>query len=149
MNLSEEECLRACALSAAILMSIKQEFGLMSGMCSAVVSSCGTAAGLTYLQTKDISRIELAIQNVIANVSGMYCDGAKTSCALKISTCGFAALLSSTLAINQEGVNDMSGFIEIDVNDTITNLSVLSQISREKTDMKIIELIAKKNQCDF
>lgn len=149
LNLSEEECLRACALSAAVLMSIKQEFGLMSGMCSAVVASCGAAAGLTYLQTKDISKIELSIQNVIANVSGMYCDGAKTSCSLKVSTCGFAALLSSTLAINQEGVNHMSGFIEIDVNDTIANLSVLSQLSREKTDMKIIEFIAKKNQCIF
>lgn len=146
LNVDEQIQLRACALSAAIMMTIKKKFGLMSGICSAVVASCGTAAGLTFLQTQDESKIKLAIQNTIANVSGIHCDGAKTSCALKVSTCTFAALTSSSLALSDEGVSVEHGYIEENIDDTIDHLAALSRISKGETDQKIIEIITCKQR---
>lgn len=144
LNSDSQTQLRACTLSAAIMMAIKQKFGLMSGICSAVVAACGTAAGLTYLQTQDDDQIKQAIHNTLANVSGIHCDGAKTSCALKVSTCAFAALSSSSLAIHHEGVQNMEGYTEENIDDTIDHLAELSQISRGETDRRIIEIITQK-----
>jgi L-cysteine desulfidase len=145
-NKDPETLLRACALSSAVMMAIKQKFGILSGMCSAVVSSCGASAGLTYLESQNDELIKLAIQNTIANVSGIQCDGAKTSCALKVSTCTYAALLSSSMAIHHEGVNNLHGFIEEDVDKTIDHLSHLSRISKGESDDTIIKILMKKNE---
>ena len=139
-----DSIVRACTLSSLITIYIKKKFGILSAMCSTTVSSCGAAAGITFLKTQDSEIIKKAIQTTIGNVAGILCDGAKASCSLKVATCTFAALLASELAINGKSITKEEGFIEENIEDTISNYCELSVISCGELDSKLLQFIMGK-----
>ena len=96
---TEEEVIRALTLSHLTAIYIKQSLGKLSALCGCVVASIGSSCGITYLMGGDYTRICHSVKNMIANLTGMICDGAKPSCALKIASGVSTALLSAVLAM--------------------------------------------------
>ena len=96
---TEEELIRALMLSHLTAIYIKQSLGTLSALCGCVVASIGSSCGITYLMGGDYERICYSVKNMIANLTGMICDGAKPACSLKITSGVSTALLSSLLAM--------------------------------------------------
>lgn len=83
---SEEELIRALMLSHLTVIYIKQSLGRLSALCGCVVAATGSSCGITWLMGGTYEQVAFAVQNMIANLTGMICDGAKPSCALKVTT---------------------------------------------------------------
>ncbi|WP_110954827.1 L-cysteine desulfidase family protein [Anaerosinus massiliensis] len=140
----EEALIRACALSNLATIYIKQKFGVLSALCGAVVAASGAACGITYLLGGDFEQIENAIHNTLGNVAGIVCDGAKSSCALKISTCTNAAMQASLLALNHLRIKSNEGIVEQLSEKTIDNFAVLGNEGSETIDKLILDMIIHK-----
>ena len=112
---TEEELIRALTLSHLTAIYIKQSLGKLSALCGCVVASIGSSCGITYLMGGSFERICYAVKNMIANLTGMICDGAKPSCALKIASGVSTALLSAVLAMEGRHVTSAEGIIDDDV----------------------------------
>ena len=109
-------------LSHLTVIYIKQSFGRLSPLCGCVVAATGSACGLTYLLGGNYDQIVYAVKNMIANITGMICDGAKPSCSLKVATGVSTAVLSSMLAIDDEVVTPAEGIIDEDVDKCVPHL---------------------------
>lgn len=137
----EEKLIRACALSNLATIHIKEKFGVLSALCGAVVAGAGSACGITYLFGGSFEQIESALQNTLADVSGMVCDGAKGSCALKISTCTNAAMQSALLAMNNHTITSNEGIVNQFTEKTIENLATLGNNGSAALDKAILNMI--------
>lgn len=141
---NQEKLIRACALSNLATIHIKEKFGVLSALCGAVIAGAGSACGITYLLGGDFGQIENAVQNTLGNVSGMICDGAKGSCALKISTCTSAAIQASLLALNNHRISSHDGIVDQFSEKTIENLARLGNDGSVELDKVILSLIISK-----
>ncbi len=144
---TEEETIRALVLSHLTAIYIKQSLGKLSALCGCVVASIGSSCGITYLMGGDYSRICAAVKNMIANLTGMICDGAKPSCALKITSGVSTALLSSLLAIEGRCVSPAEGIIDESVDVSIHNLTSIGAEAMVATDKKVLEIMSTKGSC--
>ncbi|MBO5659664.1 MAG: serine dehydratase subunit alpha family protein, partial [Bacteroidaceae bacterium] len=120
---TEEELTRALVLSHLTAIYIKQSLGRLSALCGCVVASTGSSCGITYLMGGGYEQVAYSVKNMIANLAGMVCDGAKPSCALKVSSGVSTAVLSAILAIQNKYVSNVEGLIEEDVDRCILNLT--------------------------
>ena len=127
---TEEELIRALMLSHLTVIYIKQSLGRLSALCGCVVAATGSSCGITWLMGGDYRQITYAVQNMIANLTGMICDGAKPSCALKVTTGVSTAVLSAIMAMENRTVTSVEGIIDEDVDRSIRNLT---QIGTEET----------------
>ncbi|MEG0804538.1 MAG: L-serine ammonia-lyase, iron-sulfur-dependent, subunit alpha, partial [Pygmaiobacter sp.] len=125
LDIGEEKMLRAVTLSNLMTIYIKSRFGRLSALCGATVASTGAACGITYLLGGDAEAVSRAVHNMMGNVTGMLCDGAKADCALKISTCVNAAVQAALMAIDGVRVQNTDGIVETDVERTIVNFATL------------------------
>ena len=141
---TEEETIRALTLSHLTAIYIKQSLGKLSALCGCVVASIGSSCGITYLMGGDYERICFAVQNMIANLTGMICDGAKPSCALKISSGVSTALLSAVLAMEGRHVTSAEGIIDDDVDRSIRNLTVIGADAMCATDTMVLNIMTGK-----
>ena len=141
---TEEETIRALTLSHLTAIYIKQSLGKLSALCGCVVASIGSICGITYLMGGDYSRICHAVQNMIANLTGMICDGAKPSCALKITSGVSTALLSAVLAMEGRYVTSAEGIIDDDVDRSIRNLTVIGADAMCATDQMVLDIMTSK-----
>lgn len=141
---TEEELIRALMLSHLTVIYIKQSFGRLSPLCGCVVAATGSSCGLTYLMGGTYEEVAYAVKNMIANISGMVCDGAKPSCSLKIATGISTAVLSSMLAIEDETVTSVEGIIDDDVDQCVQNLANLGLKGMEATDDYILDIMTSK-----
>ena len=141
---TEEETIRALTLSHLTAIYIKQSLGKLSALCGCVVASIGSSCGITYLMGGDYSRICHAVQNMIANLTGMICDGAKPSCALKITSGVSTALLSAVLAMEGRYVTSAEGIIDDDVDRSIRNLTVIGADAMCATDQMVLDIMTSK-----
>lgn len=141
---TEEELLRALALSHLTVIYIKQSLGRLSALCGCVVASTGSSCGITYLMGGRYPQIAAAVQNMIANITGMICDGAKPSCALKVATGTSTAVLSAILAMNGRHVCGLEGIIDNDVDRSIRNMSRIGAESMLDTDRLILQIMTDK-----
>ena len=141
---TEEETVRALTLSHLTAIYIKQSLGKLSALCGCVVASIGSSCGITYLMGGDYSRICHAVQNMIANLTGMICDGAKPSCALKITSGVSTALLSAVLAMEGRYVTSAEGIIDDDVDRSIRNLTVIGADAMCATDQMVLDIMTSK-----
>ena len=116
----------------------------MSALCGIVNASIGVAAGLTYLQGGNLEQVSYAIKNLINTIAGMVCDGAKPSCALKITTGLYSAFVSSELAINNKVVDATDGIAEPCVDLSIANLGKLGHDGMNDADDMILEIMTNK-----
>lgn len=144
---TEEELTRALILSHLTAIYIKQSLGRLSALCGCVVAATGSSCGITYLMGGSYRQITFAVQNMIANLTGMICDGAKPSCALKLTSGVSTAVLSAILAMEQKCVTSVEGIIEEDVDRSIRNLTKIGSEGMNETDKLVLDIMTHKH-CD-
>ena len=141
---TEEEMIRALMLSHLTAIYIKQSLGKLSALCGCVVASTGSSCGITYLMGGDYTRICNSVKNMVANLTGMICDGAKPSCALKISSGVSTALLSSLLSMEGKCVTSAEGIVDDDVDKCIHNLTSIGADAMRTTDDMVLDIMTHK-----
>ena len=141
---TEEELTRALVLSHLTAIYIKQSLGRLSCLCGCVVASTGSSCGMTYLMGGGYDQVACSVKNMIANLAGMVCDGAKPSCALKVSSGVSTAVLSAMLAVQNHSVTSTEGLIEDDVDRCIRNLTRLGSVGMQETDKMVLDIMTHK-----
>ena len=141
----KQELIRALILSHLTVIYIKQSFGRLSPLCGCVVAATGSACGLTYLMDGSYEQIAYAVKNMIANITGMICDGAKPSCSLKVATGASTAILSSMLAIENKTVSSVEGIISDDVDQCILNMNAIGTKGMSRTDELVLDIMTHKS----
>lgn len=145
-DIDDERMCRAIALSHITNTIIKQKIGRLSALCGCAISAgSGAAAALSWLKGGDIHQVEGTIQNMIANTSGMICDGAKTGCSLKLATSVSAAFLSSTLAMEGISVSAGNGIIGNQAEESISNLGFFADSTKGAMDESILDIMQRTN----
>lgn len=145
LGASREKLLRAVALSHLITVYIKIYTGSLSALCGcAVAAATGATAAITWLMGGQITQMEAAMKNLIANLTGMICDGGKVGCALKLSTAAATAVESSLLAQKNIVVPDTNGIIADGIEQTIRNLGKISNPGMIVTDKVILDVMLEK-----
>lgn len=142
---SEEEIIRALMLSHLTVIYIKQSLGRLSALCGCVVAATGSSCGITWLMGGDYDRVAYAVQNMIANLTGMICDGAKPSCALKVTTGVSTAVLSAIMAMENRCVTSVEGIIDENVDQSIRNLTKIGSKGMNETDKLVLEIMTHKH----
>ncbi len=141
---NEEQTIRALILSHLTVIYIKQSLGRLSALCGCVVAATGSSCGITYLMGGHYEEISFAVKNMIANLTGMICDGAKPSCALKLASGVSTALLSAMLAMEHRCVTSVEGIIDDDVDRSIRNLTRIGRDGMNETDKLILNIMTSK-----
>ncbi len=139
-----DKILQAVTLSHLISIYIKAKFGRLSALCGAIVSGTGAACGITYLLGGGLAEIRMAIQNMLGNVTGMLCDGAKPGCALKVATCTSAAVQSALLTIRGLEIKSTDGIIETSPVHSIENLCRIGNQGTIELDKIILDIMLNK-----
>lgn len=142
---SEEELVRALMLSHLTVIYIKQSLGCLSALCGCVVAATGSSCGITWLMGGTYEQVAYAVQNMIANLTGMICDGAKPSCALKVTTGVSTAVLSAIMAMENRYVTSVEGIIDEDVDQSIRNLTKIGSKGMNETDKLVLEIMTSKS----
>lgn len=140
----EETTARALVISNLTSIYIKQSLGRLSALCGCVVASTGAAAGLVYLMGGEFTQICAAIKNMVANLTGMICDGAKPACAMKIASSVSTAVLSSMLAMNGKCVTSAEGIVDDDIDRTVHNLTSIGREAMTETDKLVLKIMTGK-----
>ena len=141
---TEEELVRALTLSNLAAIYMKQNLGSLSALCGCVVASTGSSCGITYLMGGGFDEVCWAVKNMIANLTGMICDGAKPSCALKLTTGVGTAVMSAMLAIQHKHVTSVEGIIDDDVDQSIRNLTAIGSRGMDLTDRYVLDIMTNK-----
>ncbi|ABZ75439.1 protein of unknown function DUF1063 [Shewanella halifaxensis HAW-EB4] len=141
---SETQTIRALMLSHLTAIYIKSYQNKLSALCGATTASMGAAAGITYLLDGELEQISAAICSMIGDVSGIICDGAKASCAMKVSSSAGSAVKSALMAIDGIRVTGTEGIVADDVDQTICNLATLANGAMTQTDVQILEIMLHK-----
>jgi L-cysteine desulfidase len=143
-NVSEEQMTRALALSHLTVIYIKQSLGRLSALCGCVVAATGSSCGIVYLMGGDYHNAVSAVKNMIANLTGMICDGAKPSCALKVTSGVSTAVISALMAMDEHCVTSVEGIIEDDIDRCIRNLTTIGRDGMNETDRLVLDIMTHK-----
>jgi len=141
---TEEELIRALMLSHLTAIYIKQSLGKLSALCGCVVASIGSSVGIVYLMGGNYERVCWAVKNMIANLTGMICDGAKPSCSLKITSGVSTAVLSALLAMEGKTVTPAEGIVDECVDRCIHNLTAIGADGMGITDEMVLKMMTNK-----
>ncbi len=142
---SEEDLARALVISNLITIHLKEYMGRLSPLCGAsIAGATGACCGITYLLGGNLENIKRAINNMISDIAGIICDGAKSTCALKIATATNAAIQCATLAMNGISPSSKDGIVFDDAEETIKNIEVLVKDGLNNTDSTILNIMLKK-----
>ncbi len=141
---SQEQMVRALMLSHLTVIYIKQSLGRLSALCGCVVAAAGSSCGITYLMGGGFEEVAMAVKNMIANLTGMICDGAKPSCALKLASGVSTAVLSAMMAMEHRCVSKLEGIIDEDVDRSIRNLTTIGREGMNETDALILNIMTNK-----
>jgi len=140
-----EEIIRAITLSHLITIYVKAHIGTLNPICGcSVASGVGLSAGLTMLNGGNDSQIKSSINNTLAGVSGMFCDGAKTGCAYKLSISVTAAIEASNLAISGVSIPSDNGILGNSPEKSIENLKSVTSKGMKDVDKEILEIMLSK-----
>lgn len=141
---TEEELIRALMLSHLTAIYIKQSLGVLSALCGCVVASIGSSCGITYLMGGDYDRVCASVKNMVANLTGMICDGAKPSCSLKITSGVSTSVLSALLAMEGKCVSSAEGIVDDSVDKSIRNLTSIGADGMGITDEMVLRMMTEK-----
>ena len=141
---TDEQLARALVLSHLIAIHIKGYLGKLSALCGCVIASTGSSCGLVYLRGGDYEQVCSAIKNMIGNITGMVCDGAKVGCAMKVASGVSSALQSAVLAREGMCISEHDGIIEKDIEKTIQNLGRIGSVGMQNTDNMILDIMVCK-----
>ena len=139
-----ERTVRALVLSHLTSIYIKQSLGRLSALCGCVVATTGSSAGICYLMGGTFEQVSATVKNMVANLTGMICDGAKPSCALKLTSGVSTAIISAMVAMEGECVGPLEGIIDSDVDHTIRNLTAIGRDGMTQTDALILKIMTEK-----
>ena len=142
---SHEQMVRALILSHLTVIYIKQSLGRLSALCGCVVAATGSSCGITYLMGGGFEEVTKAVKNMIANLTGMICDGAKPSCAMKCASGVSTAVVSALMAMNNRCVKSVEGIIDDDVDRSIRNLTDIGRDAMNQTDAMILKIMTSKS----
>lgn len=141
---TEEQLIRALILSHLTVIYIKQSLGRLSALCGCVVASTGSSCGITYLMGGGYDEVSMAVKNMVANLTGVICDGAKPSCALKLASGVSTAVLSAVMAMEHRYVTSLEGIVDDDVDKSIRNLTSIGSRGMLETDRMILNIMTSK-----
>lgn len=144
MNVSHESLLRALAISHLVAIHIKGYLGKLSALCGCVIASTGSSCGIVYLRGGSYEQICYAIKNMIGNITGMVCDGAKVGCALKVASGVSSSIQSAILALDDICISSKEGIIEEEIEKTISNLGHIGAEGMCATDRMILDIMVNK-----
>ena len=145
MKATEGQLIRALMLSHLMVIYIKQSLGRLSALCGCVVAATGASCGITWLMGGTKQQITFAIKNMIGNITGMICDGAKPSCAMKVASGVSTAMLSALMAMEDKVVTQVEGINDDDVDRSIRNLTSIGSKGMEATDKLVLEIMTHKS----
>ena len=140
----DEQLARALILSNLVAIHIKGYLGKLSALCGCVIASTGSSCGLVYLQGGGYEQVCAAIKNMIGNITGMVCDGAKVGCAMKVASGVACAIQSGVLALRGTCVCETDGIIDNDIEKTIRNLGEIGSLGMQSTDKLIQKIMVCK-----
>lgn len=143
-NVSDEELARALVLSHLVAIHIKGYLGKLSALCGCVVASTGSSCGIVYLRKGGYEKVCYAIKNMIGNITGMVCDGAKVGCAMKVASGVSSSIQSAVLALDGICISSNDGIIEDDIEKTIQNLGKIGSVGMQNTDNMILDIMVCK-----
>ena len=143
-GIGDEPLARALILSNLVAIHIKGFLGKLSALCGCVVASTGSACGIVYLQGGTYEQVCAAIKNMIGNITGMVCDGAKVGCAMKVASGVSSAIQSAVLALRGTCIPSTDGIIEDDIEKTIRNLGTIGSVGMQATDRMILDIMLCK-----
>ena len=138
---SEDTLLRALALGNLISVHIKRHIGSLSAFCGAVSAGCGSACGIAYMDGASYETLCMTITNMLCNVGGIVCDGAKSSCAAKIASAVEAGVLSYNMARAGKCFADGEGLAGADIEATIQNIGRMGRVGMQPTDVEILNIM--------
>ena len=141
---THEELIRALMLSHLTAIYIKQSLGRLSALCGCVVASIGSSVGITYLMGGDYENCCHSVKNMVANLTGMICDGAKPSCSLKITSGVSTAVLSALLSMEGKCVTSAEGIVDDCVDRSIHNLTAIGADGMGITDEMVLRIMTNK-----
>jgi L-cysteine desulfidase len=138
--------LKSIALSHLINGYTKCFTGDLSPICGcAIAAGVGAAAAIVYQQAgRDVGKITLAINTLISDLGGMLCDGAKGGCALKVASSTESAVRAAYMAINGHGITEEEGFVGRTAEETIRNLSKISDKGMALVDATMLQIMQSK-----
>ena len=143
-GIADEPLARALILSNLVAIHIKGYLGKLSALCGCVVASTGSACGIVYLQGGTYEQVCAAIKNMIGNITGMVCDGAKIGCAMKVASGVSSAIQSAVLALRGTCIPSTDGIIEDDIEKTVRNLGAIGSVGMQATDKMILDIMLCK-----
>ena len=142
---SEELLIRALAISNLVAIYEKRKIGRLSAFCGAVNAASGVSAAITWLDTRDNEKIKAAISNTLAIASGIICDGAKPSCAAKISIAVESAYLGFLMASCGDSFHPDEGIVKDDIEKTIDGVAEIARDGMKETDAEILKVMLDKS----
>lgn len=144
LNVNNEQRIRALFLSHLMAIFIHSKLPKLSALCAVTTAAMGSCAGIAYLLTGKFETAAMAICSMIGDISGIICDGAANSCAMKVSTSVSSAYKAVLMAMDQTCVTGDEGIVEKDVDQSINNLCAIACQAMQHTDYQIIEIMAHK-----
>ena len=142
--LPEDVLIRALFFSHLATIHIKTNVGRLSAFCGAICAAAGVSGALAFLQGGTLEQVSGAITNTLGNLSGVICDGAKASCALKIASGIYAAFDGAMLAMQQHQLSPKDGIVGVDIEHTIGHVGELAQDGMRETDSAILDIMLSK-----
>lgn len=147
-KVSKERMYRALVVSNLIAIHQKKYIGSLSAYCGAVSAACGAGAAITYLYGGDYGAVSNTITNTIANMGGVVCDGAKSSCAAKIASAVDAAIMAHMLENADHCFHPGEGLVRENVEDTIQSIGYVGRVGMKDTDVTILNLMIGNREDD-
>ena len=147
LELGEEKILRALALSILLTVHTKHYLGRLSVLCGCSISSAmGVACGIVFMLGGTYAQMTWAINSMVADISGVVCDGAKPGCALKIATAVQSAVRAANMALNGSGADSHDGIVHVNAEKTLENLGILGNWGMKDTNRIILDLMLEKQK---
>ncbi|KGQ71081.1 membrane protein [Chelonobacter oris] len=144
LNADEEKLARALFLSHLMAIFIHSKLPKLSALCAVTTASMGSCAGIAWLLTGKFETVSMGICSMIGDISGIICDGAANSCAMKVSTSVSSGYKSVLMALDNTHVTGDEGIVEYDIDATINNLCAIASRSMQYTDKQVIEIMVSK-----
>lgn len=142
--IDDEKLARALVLSHLIAIHIKSYLGKLSALCGCVIASTGSSCGIVLLRGGGYNEICSSIKNMIGNITGMVCDGAKVGCALKVASGVSCSVQSAVLALSGTCISENDGIIDKDIEKTIRNLGQIGSVGMQTADKMILNIMSCK-----
>ncbi len=141
---SKEQLTRALVLASLISIYIKSNMKRLSALCGAMTAGAAASCGMTYLLGGNLDQIKYSVQNMIGNLTGIVCDGAKPNCAMKVATGVSTAVISSLAAMDNVTCTSQEGIVDQDVDKSIRNLGKIAAYGMVELDKMMLDIMIEK-----